>query len=133
MSAWMMSLRPAWQLLFQTALTVEVRFSHSYDSLHRDIRLWLEGSDENVLVVMLVNPITTPKVNLKSLEHDQTLTRKNLVYQSRFGPVSYKAIGARMYRSAKNAKNIINYDYPRSPHTAIHAFISVQIPPFVAE
>lgn len=72
-------------------VAVEVGFSQSYDSLLRDMRLWLEGSDGNVRVVILVNLIETPQVNLQPLVHDQTRTRKRLIYESRFGPVHYKS------------------------------------------
>lgn len=54
-------------------IAVEVGFSENNTSLLRDMRLWLEGTAGRVRVVILVNLIESPPVNLRPFVLDGTL------------------------------------------------------------
>lgn len=53
-------------------IAVEVGFSENYTSLLRDMRLWLEGAAGRVRVVILVNLIESPPVNLQPFVLDDS-------------------------------------------------------------
>lgn len=79
-------------------IAVEVGFSESYSALLRDMSLWLHGAAGRVRVVIIVNLVETPPVNLQPLvlanddlfEHDVTPPQMIRFHRgSRYGPLLY--------------------------------------------